>query len=45
MENGALSTSAANSYISSFNNIVKYSSNDELHLIKANDYGLSRNIS
>ncbi|MHB8231887.1 MAG: hypothetical protein ACYDDB_03175 [bacterium] len=45
VENGALSTSAANSYISSINNIVKYSGNDELHLIKANDYGLSRNIS
>lgn len=45
VENGALSTSAANSYISSINNIVKYSGNEELHLIKAGDYGLSRNIS
>ncbi|MCL4322472.1 MAG: hypothetical protein M0016_01265 [Deltaproteobacteria bacterium] len=45
VENGTLSTSAANSYISSINNIVRYSGNDELHLIKADDHGLSRNIS
>lgn len=40
-----MSTSAANSYISSFNNIIKYIGSDDLHVIKASDYGLSRNIS
>jgi len=41
---GTLSTSAANSYISSINNIAKYIGKDELR-IKASDYGLSRDIS
>ncbi len=45
VENKALSTSAANSNISSINNIVRYIDDDKLHLIKASDYGLSRNIS
>ena len=40
-----ISTSAAGSYISSLNNIVKYIGNGDLHAIKASDYGLSRNIS
>ena len=42
-ENGG-SKSAANSYISSLNNIIKYVNNSDLHTIKASDYGLSRNI-
>jgi hypothetical protein len=38
------SLSSKNSYISSINNIVKYSSKENLHSIKASDYGLSRKI-
>ncbi len=44
-ESGKISLSTANSYISSLNNIVKYSGNKDLHTIKAGDFGLSRNIS
>ena len=43
-ESGKISLSTANSYISSLNNIVKYSGNKDLHTIKAGDFGLSRNI-
>ena len=39
-----MSTSAAGSYVSSLNNIVRYIGNKELHAIKASDHGLSRNI-
>ena len=39
------SKSAANSYISSLNNIIKYSGRDDLKAVKASDYGLSRKIS
>jgi len=41
---GTLSTSAANSYISSINNIAKYINRNDL-TVKASDYNLSRNIS
>lgn len=44
-ESDKISLSNANSYISSINNIVKYLGSDDLHKIKASDYGLSRNIS
>ena len=40
-----MSLSNANSYISSINNIVRYLDRDDLHVIKASDFGLSRNIS
>ena len=40
-----MSLSTVNSYISSINNIVKYIDRDDLHVIKASDFGLSRNIS
>ncbi len=43
-QNG-MSLSNANSYISSLNNIIRYINNDGLSLIRASDYGLSRNIS
>jgi hypothetical protein len=42
---GTMSTSAAGSYISSLNNVIRYVVRDDLHAIKASDYGLSRNIS
>jgi hypothetical protein len=42
---GNTSQSNANSYISSINNIVKYIGREDLYVIKASDYGLSRNIS
>ncbi len=40
-----MSTSAAGSYISSINNIVKYIGSSYLQAIKASNYELSRNIS
>ena len=42
---GNTSLSTVNSYISSINNIVRYIGRDDLHVIKASDFGLSRNIS
>ncbi len=45
VSSGTKSLSNANSYISSINNIVKYIGKDDLHAIKASDFGLSRNIS
>jgi predicted DNA binding CopG/RHH family protein len=44
-EAGGISLSNANSNISSINNIIKYLGREDLHVIKASDYGLSRNIS
>ena len=38
------SMSNANSYISSLNNIIRYIGSDNLHTIKAAEYGLSRKI-
>ena len=45
VSSGTMSLSNANSYISSINNIVRYLDRDDLHVIKASDFGLSRNIS
>ena len=45
VSSGTMSLSNANSYISSINNIVKYIGRDDLKVIKASDFGLSRNIS
>ena len=45
VSSGNISLSNANSYISSINNIVKYIDRDDLHVIKASGFGLSRNIS
>ena len=45
VSSGNMSLSTVNSYISSINNIVKYIGRDDLHVIKASDFGLSRNIS
>lgn len=45
VSSGNMSLSNANSYISSINNIVRYIGRDDLHVIKASDFGLSRNIS
>ncbi len=42
---GTMSLSNANSYVSSINNIVRYLNNSELHSVKAENCGLSRNIS
>ena len=42
---GNMSLSNANSYVSSINNIVRYLDNSELHSVKAESCGLSRNIS
>jgi hypothetical protein len=44
-KSGNMSLSNANSYISSLNNIVKYIGSSDLQVIKASNYGLSRNIS
>jgi hypothetical protein len=43
-EAGGISLSNANSHISSINNIIKYLGREDLHVIKASDYGLSRKI-
>ena len=43
-EAGGISLSNANSNISSINNIIKYLGREDLHAIKASDYGLSRKI-
>ena len=45
VSSGTMSLSTVNSYISSINNIVRYIGRDDLHFIKASDFGLSRNIS
>ena len=43
-EAGGISLSNANSHISSINNIIKYLGREDLHAIKASNYGLSRKI-
>ena len=43
-EAGDKSLSNINSHISSINNIIKYLGKEDLHSVKASDYGLSRKI-